>query len=54
MVEQKVASVTGASRGIGKTVARGLIEDSFRLALIARSPENLQIENYHAVKRDIC
>ncbi|OPH09389.1 SDR family oxidoreductase [Cylindrospermopsis raciborskii] len=42
MIKQKVALVTGASRGIGKTVALGLIKDGFRLALVARSAENLQ------------
>ena len=42
MIEQKVALVTGASRGIGRTVAIGLIEDGFRLALVARSLESLQ------------
>ncbi len=37
----KVAIVTGASRGIGACVARGLAEDGFSLALTARSKEGL-------------
>jgi 3-oxoacyl-[acyl-carrier protein] reductase len=37
----KNAVVTGASRGIGKTIARTLAEGGARVALVARSVEAL-------------
>ena len=37
----KVALITGASRGIGKTVAIGLAEDGYQTVLIARDTEKL-------------
>src|SRR5579875_2434573 len=40
-VKDKVAIVTGASRGIGRTMAIGLAEDGFSVALIARSGDAL-------------
>jgi 3-oxoacyl-[acyl-carrier protein] reductase len=40
---RKVALVTGASRGIGRTVALALADDGFDLALCARSAEDLRI-----------
>ncbi len=40
-MKDKVAIVTGASRGIGRTMAIGLAEDGFSVALIARSGDAL-------------
>jgi NAD(P)-dependent dehydrogenase (short-subunit alcohol dehydrogenase family) len=37
----QVAFITGASRGIGKGVARGLLEQGYECVLIAREPERL-------------
>lgn len=37
----KLAIVTGASRGIGKTVSMGLAADGYRVALVARSKDKL-------------
>lgn len=37
----KVALVTGASKGIGRAIAKGLGEDGFNLALTARSEDQL-------------
>lgn len=38
----KIAVITGASRGIGRAVASGLARDGYRVCLIARSRESLQ------------
>jgi NAD(P)-dependent dehydrogenase (short-subunit alcohol dehydrogenase family) len=38
----KRAVVTGGSRGIGKAVARSLIAEGARVAIVARTPETLQ------------
>jgi len=38
----KVAIVTGASRGIGRSVALGLAQDGFAVALVARGREELE------------
>ncbi len=38
----KIAVVTGASRGIGRAIARGLATDGARLALCARDEEGLR------------
>jgi 3-oxoacyl-[acyl-carrier protein] reductase len=40
---QKVAIVTGASRGIGKSIAKKLANDGFHVALIARDEEKLSL-----------
>jgi 3-oxoacyl-[acyl-carrier protein] reductase len=41
MLEKKVAVVTGASRGIGRSIAKKLSKDGYRVLLIARNRENL-------------
>ena len=41
-LEDKVAIVTGASRGIGKAIAETLATEGMRLALVARSRERLE------------
>lgn len=38
----KTAIITGASRGIGKTVSIGLAADGYRVALVARSKDKLE------------
>jgi 3-oxoacyl-[acyl-carrier protein] reductase len=40
--QNKIALITGASRGIGKTVAAGLTQDGYRVCLLSRSKDNLQ------------
>jgi len=42
MLDGKTAIVTGASRGIGKTIAIALGREKMRLALLARSTDKLQ------------
>jgi len=41
MQTNKVAIVTGASKGIGRSVAQGLAEDGYNLVLIARTESKL-------------
>lgn len=41
MQTEKVAVITGASRGIGYTVAKGLAADGYHVAIIARTLSNL-------------
>jgi len=38
----KLAIITGASRGIGKELAKGLHEDGWKLALVARDEKKLK------------
>ena len=42
MVSKRIAVITGASRGIGSFVARGLAADGYHCALVARSAELLE------------
>ena len=42
MVSKRIAVMTGASRGIGSFVARGLAADGYHCALVARSAELLE------------
>jgi NAD(P)-dependent dehydrogenase (short-subunit alcohol dehydrogenase family) len=42
MVSKRIAVITGASRGIGSFVARGLATDGYHCALVARSAELLE------------
>ena len=48
MRDTKVALITGASRGIGKTIAIGLAKEGYKTILIARSEEKL-----NSVKKEI-
>lgn len=50
-LEGKTAIVTGASRGIGKTIAIALGREKMRLALLARSTDKLKevVDEIHAV-----
>ena len=41
-LENQVAVVTGASRGIGKAIALGLAQQGVKLCLVARTPETLE------------
>lgn len=41
-VNDKVVIITGASRGIGQTLAAGFLEHGARVTMVARSPEPLQ------------
>ena len=52
MKGKKTAIVTGAGRGIGRVVARGLAQDGFRLALIARTAPELN-ELKEEILRDV-
>ncbi len=51
MLKGKTAIITGASRGIGKTIAIALGREKMRLALLARSANKLQevVDEVHAV-----
>jgi 3-oxoacyl-[acyl-carrier protein] reductase len=51
MLSGKTAIITGASRGIGKTIAIALGREKMRLALMARSANKLQdvVDKIHAV-----
>ena len=41
-LEDKVAIITGAGRGIGRAIALGYAVEGARLALIARTPDELE------------
>jgi len=41
-IKQRVALVTGASKGIGKRIAMGLAREGCRLVICARNQESLQ------------
>lgn len=43
MKTKKTAIITGASRGIGKEIAKGLAEDSYNLLLISRDEKKLRV-----------
>ena len=42
-MEQKVALVTGGSRGIGKAIARGLVEEGYFTVLVGRDAATLEV-----------
>src|SRR3954470_19835799 len=41
-LKDRVAVVTGASKGIGKAIARALADEGVHVALLARTPEDLE------------
>lgn len=41
MTRQRIALVTGASRGIGRAISKQLVADGFDLTISARNPETL-------------
>ncbi len=52
-LEGKVALVTGASRGIGAAVARGLASEGVRVGLASRSGDDLGLEGAVAQPCDV-
>ena len=56
---EKLAIITGASRGIGRTVALDLAKQGYNMALVAKSSDNLKltqkeiIKSFPEVKTDI-
>jgi NADP-dependent 3-hydroxy acid dehydrogenase YdfG len=52
-LEGRVALVTGASRGIGAAVARGLGEQGVKLALASRSGDDLGLADVVAMPTDV-
>ena len=57
---QKVIVITGASSGIGKATAKQLVDEGFKVALMARSEDKLATlvdelgkDNAYAVKTDV-
>ncbi len=50
MIDQKVAIVTGASRGIGNAVAVQLAQDGFVVAAVGTTPEERNKENLDKIR----
>lgn len=42
IIENRIAVITGAGKGIGEAIAYGLAEMSYQTVLIGRNPENLE------------
>lgn len=55
MARQRVALVTGASRGIGRAIAEQLLDDGFDLTISARKPDTLEraAEEYRETGRRV-
>ena len=49
MSEKRIALISGASRGIGSCIAKGLAADCYKTILIARNIEKLKAVFYNVV-----